>query len=155
MNQSEELKCKAIVIDRNGKAYYMQSMDEGLYHGEALLAYIKEKYPEAHEFDDLEVDSNRTIFAYRLGLYGDAVYYNVGSSGVIYLPNDVTDEQIDTIYNFDLGNQIIELGYNPEYYGFPCYKTIGMGGSLTLKEVMDRYILVKNEEANLRNEHTR
>ena len=99
MNQSEELKCKAIVIDRNGKAYYMQSMDEGLYHGEALLAYIKEKYPEAHEFDDLEVDSNRTIFAYRLGLYGDAVYYNVGSSGVIYLPNDVTDEQIDTIYN--------------------------------------------------------
>ena len=54
-----------------------------------------------------------------------------------------------------MGNQIIELGYNPEYYGFPCYKTIGMGGSLTLKEVMDRYILVKKEEANLRNEHTR
>lgn len=146
MKQNKDLDSRVIIIDQSGHAYHIGSIVDEQSHGKTLMNYVEKKYPYATEFLDLNVDDNRELFAYRLGLYGDAVYYNIGNNGVIYLPYDVTDEQINTIYNLDLGNQFIELGYSPEYFGYSCYKAIGMGCELTLKEVMDEYINIKKNE---------
>ena len=139
LEKEKAINCKVAVINPDGFVNYLGSIHEIEFHGEYLMDYIKEKYPMEEEFEDLDMGSHHDLFAYHLGNFGDAVYYNAEHYGVIYLPKDVTDAQIEAICALNLGNQPVELDFNPKYYSFPCYETIGMGEGYTLDEAMNEY----------------
>ena len=137
--EKKAIDSRVVIIDKDGTTHYLGSVKEIEFHGEYLMDYINEYYHGDTEFDGLDIGSPRDQFGYHLGKVGKATYFNGESYGVIYLPKDVSDAQIDSVYALDLGDQPVMVGFNPEDYGFICYETIGMNGDYTLKEAMDEY----------------
>ena len=148
--EKNALDSRVVIIDKDGTPHYLGSVKEIEFHGEYIMDYIKEYFPSDKEFDGLDIGTTRDKFGYHLGNVGKATYFNGESYGVIYLPDDISDAQIESVYNLNLGNQPVMIGFNPEDYGFICYKTIGINNDYTLKDAMDEYLELKQEKGHIR-----
>lgn len=138
----EALNSEAVIIDMNGKPHYMGEVNGDVLHNDCLLQYIDHYYPDDEEFDEVDENTYNRETVYHLLNVGDVVYLNGGYFGNIFLPNDMTEAQIKTIYDLAsvLGDQPVLLNYEPTVdLGFPIYQAIGNEED-SLKEVMDEYM---------------
>lgn len=131
---------QVVIVDKDGKVYYLGDINDKKLHGETALDFISMKYPNNVEFSQLSKGSPKADFGYHLGNMGNVTYFNEGSFGVIYLPNDVNEVQIDKIYSLGIDDQIVMLNYNPTDLGFILYESIGINNDCTFKEVMGEYL---------------
>ena len=142
---NQALVSQAVIIDNDGRVYYLGNIDDRKLHSETVLDFIKKKYPNNLEFKKLDKDSPKATIGYYLGNVGNVTYFNEGSFGIMYLPDNINDIQIDRIYSLGINDQIGMLNYNPVDLGFVIYESIGINNDYTFKEAMDEYIDLNKE----------
>ena len=60
---------------------------------------------------------------------------------MLYFPNELTDEQLQTLDNINLGNQKVGICYNLKEVGKNImFRTIGVDNDYNLKEAMEEYM---------------
>lgn len=131
---------KVTIIDESGIPHVMGKVNEQKLHVKYLLDYIHLNFPSI-KTDNLTVGNARERFAYQIALFGDITYFNEMNFGMFYFPDVLTDEQLETLDNIDLGNKKVGICYNLKEVGQNImFKTIGMGNDYTLKEAMEEYM---------------
>lgn len=139
MQEKKVIDSKVALIDSEGVIHAMGNSNEAGSHAIYFIDYIKENY-SGIDVSKLNIGSERHEFGYMFGKLGDIIYFNDVNTGMIYLPDALTDEQIDALYKIDLGNQKIALFYNPIDFGsFKSFSSIGLDEQSTLKNVLDEY----------------
>lgn len=130
---------KVTIIDESGIPHIMGKVNESSKHVKYLLDYINLNFPEI-ETDNLTVGNVGERFAYQIAMFGDITYFNEMNFGMFYFPDKLTDEQLETLDNIDLGNKKVGICYNLKQVGDKImYQPIGMGNDYTLKEAMEEY----------------
>lgn len=133
---------KVTIIDESGIPHMMGKVNEQRLHVKYLLDYIHLNFPSI-KIDNLTVGNARERFAYQITVFGDIIYFNDLNFGMLYFPHELTDEQLETLDNIDLGNQKIGICYNLKEVGKNImFRTIGMDNDYTLKEAMEEYMNV-------------
>ena len=131
---------KVTIIDESGIPHIMGNVNEQRLHVKYLLDYIHLNFPSINT-DNLTVGNVRERFAYQISAFGDIIYFNDMNFGMFYFPNKLTDEQLETLDNIDLGNQKIGICYNLKEVGKNImFRTIGMDNDYTLKEAIEEYM---------------
>lgn len=147
MQDKKVIDSKVAVIDSEGVIHTMGKANEAESHAEYFKDYIETNYPNI-DVSNLTIGSPRDRFGYILGRFGNVIYFNDLDSGMIYFPDELTEAQVNTLCNLDLGNQRIVIFYNLEDYGaFICSQPIGLDfeNSGNLKEVMGKYLKMGND----------
>lgn len=130
---------KVAVIDKNGVLHMMGNVNEPGSHAIYFIEYLKKCYPNIN-VDNLNIGSERHEFGYLFGKMGDIIYFNDVKTGMIYLPDEVTDAQVDTLYKIDLGNQKVAIFYSPIDFGsFKSFSSIGIDEQSILKSALNEY----------------
>lgn len=131
---------KITIIDENGLPQMMGRVNEQRLHVKYLLDYIHLNYPKIN-VGNLTTGNVRERLSYQLGLLGNITYFNDMNFGMLYFPSELTDEQLETLYSIDLGNQKVGICYNLKEVGKNImFRTIGMGNDYTLKEAVEEYM---------------
>ncbi len=138
--EQKVINSKVSIIDQSGVAHVMGRVNEPRLHVKYLLDYIDLNYPNINT-NNLTVGNARERFAYQLALLGNITYFNDINFGMFYFPNDLTDEQLETLYSLDLGNKKVGICYNLKEVGKNIMsRPIGMSGDYTLKDAMEEYM---------------
>lgn len=151
MNNDNLINCKIAVIDGDGIICAMGRVNEARVHIKYLLDYLEETFPNV-DISKLNVGMPRSYYGYIFGKLGKIIYFNDGGTGMIYFPDKVTDKQLDTINNIDLGNQKIAICFNPKNNnGNINYRMVGLEGDYNLRESMNAYMRqTRRNESRLR-----
>lgn len=138
--------CKVALIDKNGAIYKMGEANELGSHALHFIDYLDKYYPDI-DVSKLNIGSPRDRFGYILGQLGNIIYFNDLDTCMIYFPNELTDAQVETMYNIDLGNQRPVVFYDLQDLGnFIVSATIGFDDNMSLKELMDMYLQSKKNK---------
>lgn len=74
------------------------------YHAECLIDYAKDKYPQISGFGDIDCMKDPNLPLYYLSLLNNIIFTNVSvddeKRGMLYLPREISDEQIKTLLDF-------------------------------------------------------
>ena len=139
MKDKNLINSKVALIDNSGVIDVMGSSNEAGSHAIYFIDYLKKKYPNI-DISNLNIGSERHEIGYIFGQLGNIIYFNDVETGMMYLPDELTSEQIDALYKIDLGNQRIALFYNPIDFGtFKLFNSIGLDEQSTFKEVLNEY----------------
>jgi len=131
---------KVTIIDESGIPHVMGMVNEQRLHVKYLLDYIHLNFPDI-KTDNLTVGNVGERLAYQIAMFGDITYLNEMNFGMFYFPAVLTDEQLETLNNIDLGNKKVGICYNLKQVGDTIiYCPIGMGNDYTLKEAMEEYM---------------
>ena len=141
------INCKIAVIDSEGVIHVMGRSNESKYHIKYLLDYLEENYSNI-DISKLNIGSPRNYYGYIFGKLGNIIYFNDGGTGMIYFPDELTDKQIDVMYNLDLGNQKIAICFN--FKNPSNYRMVGLEGDYNLKDSMDAYMRQNIGKSHLR-----
>ena len=141
------INCKTAVIDSEGVIHVMGRSNESKYHIKYLLDYLEENYSNI-DISKLNIGSPRNYYGYIFGKLGNIIYFNDGGTGMIYFPDELTDKQIDVMYNLDLGNQKIAICFN--FKNPSNYRMVGLEGDYNLKDSMDAYMRQNIGKSHLR-----
>ena len=141
------INCKTAVIDSEGVIHVMGRSNESKYHIKYLLDYLEENYSNIN-ISKLNIGSPRNYYGYIFGKLGNIIYFNDGGTGMIYFPDELTDKQIDVMYNLDLGNQKIAICFN--FKNPSNYRMVGLEGDYNLKDSMDAYMRQNIGKSHLR-----
>lgn len=141
------INCKTAVIDSEGVIHVMGRSNESKYHIKYLLDYLGENYSNI-DISKLNIGSPRNYYGYIFGKLGNIIYFNDGGTGMIYFPDELTDKQIDVMYNLDLGNQKIAICFN--FKNPSNYRMVGLEGDYNLKDSMDAYMRQNIGKSHLR-----
>lgn len=137
----EIINSKISIIGAEGIIYMMGRVNEQRLHVKYLLDYINSKYPNVNT-SNLTIGNARDKIAYQLTSRGNIVYFNDVSFGMFYFPDNLTDEQVNTLNNIDLGNQEIAICYNLKDLGkFINFRTIGLDGDYKFDDVINEYFI--------------
>lgn len=138
--EKEIINSKVTIIDESGIPHVMGRVNEPSKHVKYLLDYINLNFPEI-DTNNLTVGNVGERFAYQIAMFGDITYFNEMNFGVFYFPNELTEEQLETLNNIDLGNKKVGVCYNLKQVGDKIiYSPIGMGNNYTLKEALEEYM---------------
>ena len=146
MNQNV-LDSKVTVIDIKGIVHAMGRVNKSRYHIKYLIDYLEENYPNI-DIQKLKIGSSRNYYGYIFSKLGDIIYFNDGGTGMMYFPDELTDKQIDVMYNLDLGNQKIAICFNLKNPN--NYRMVGLEGDYNLKDSMDAYMRQNIGKSHLR-----
>ena len=141
------INCKTAVIDSEGVIHVMGRSNESKYHIKYLLDYLEENYSNIN-ISKLNIGSPRNYYGYIFGKLGNIIYFNDGGTGMMYFPDELTDKQIDVMYNLDLGNQKIAICFN--FKNPNNYRMVGLEGDYNLKDSMDAYMRQNIGKSHLR-----
>lgn len=141
------INCKTAVIDSEGVIHVMGRSNESKYHIKYLLDYLEENYSNIN-ISKLNIGSPRNYYGYIFGKLGNIIYFNDGGTGMIYFPDELTDKQIDVMYNLDLGNQKIAICFN--FKNPNNYRMVGLEGDYNLKDSMDAFMRQNIGKSHLR-----
>ena len=141
------INCKTAVIDSEGVIHVMGRSNESKYHIKYLLDYLEENYSHI-DISKLNIGSPRNYYGYIFGKLGNIIYFNDGGTGMMYFPDELTDKQIDVMYNLDLGNQKIAICFN--FKNPSNYRMVGLEGDYNLKDSMDAYMRQNIGKSHLR-----
>lgn len=141
----EVINSKVVIIDRNGNPHCMGEVSSFDLHNDYLLEYIDYYYPDEKEFEGVDENTFNRMTIFHLLNVGDVVYLNNGHIGNIFVPDNMTEAQIKTVYGLALylGDQPVLFNYNPvdfTDFGFVNYQEIGINEDKNLKEDMDKYL---------------
>lgn len=130
---------KVTIIDESGIPHMMGMVNEPSKHVKYLLDYISLNFPDINT-SNLTTGNVGERFAYQIAMFGDITYFNEMNFGMFYFPDELTEEQLETLDNIDLGNKKVGICYNLKQVGNKImYQPIGMGNDCTLKEAMGEY----------------
>lgn len=152
MQEKKVIDSKVALIDSEGVVHAMGEANEAGSHAIHFIDYINETYPNV-DTSHLTIGSPRDRFGYILGRFGNITYFNDLDSCMIYFPDELTDAQVKTMRNLDLGNQRVVIFYNLEDYGeFICSEPIGLDSeeNYNLKKAMDEYLNMENMKHQIR-----
>lgn len=141
------INCKTAVIDSEGVIHVMGRSNESKYHIKYLLDYLEENYSNIN-ISKLNIGSPRNYYGYIFGKLGNIIYFNDGGTGMMYFPDELTDKQIDVMYNLDLGNQKIAICFN--FKNPSNYRMVGLEGDYNLKDSMDAFMRQNIGKSHLR-----
>lgn len=141
------INCKTAVIDSEGVIHVMGRSNESKYHIKYLLDYLEENYSNI-DISKLNIGSPRNYYGYIFGKLGNIIYFNDGGTGMMYFPDELTDKQIDVMYNLDLGNQKIAICFN--FKNPSNYRMVGLEGDYNLKDSMDAFMRQNIGKSHLR-----
>lgn len=141
------INCKTAVIDSEGVIHVMGRSNESKYHIKYLLDYLEENYSNIN-ISKLNIGSPRNYYGYIFGKLGNIIYFNDGGTGMMYFPDELTDKQIDVMYNLDLGNQKIAICFN--FKNPNNYRMVGLEGDYNLKDSMGAYMRQNIGKSHLR-----
>lgn len=142
------INCKTAVIDSEGVIHVMGRSNESKYHIKYLLDYFEENYSNI-DISKLNIGSPRNYYGYIFGKLGNIIYFNDGGTGMMYFPDELTDKQIDVMYNLDLGNQKIAICFN--FKNPNNYRMVGLEGDYNLKDSMGAYMrMIGGRKSHLR-----
>lgn len=141
------INCKTAVIDSEGVIHVMGRSNESKYHIKYLLDYLEENYSNI-DISKLNIGSPRNYYGYIFGKLGNIIYFNDGGTGMLYFPDELTDKQIDVMYNLNLGNQKIAICFN--FKSVDNYRMVGLEGESNLKDSMDAYMRQNIGKSHLR-----
>ncbi len=142
------INCKTAVIDSEGVIHVMGRSNESKYHIKYLLDYLEENYSNIN-ISKLNIGSPRNYYGYIFGKLGNIIYFNDGGTGMMYFPDELTDKQIDVMYNLDLGNQKIAICFN--FKNPNNYRMVGLEGDYNLKDSMGAYMrMIGGRKSHLR-----
>ena len=131
---------KVGVIDKDGMIHAMGRVNNSKYHIKLLLNYLLEKHPTL-DISKLNVGSPRNYYGYIFGKFRDIIYFNDNSTGMFYFPDELTLNQIDTLYNLDLGRQKVAICYDLKITGNNINdKMIGLDGEHSLNEALEEFM---------------
>lgn len=144
------IKCKVALIDRDGVINTMGQVGDGKFHVDYLYEYMEKNYHDSAEFSLLKDEYRRDVFAYHLGNFGYIVFYNSVHEGLkygmLYFPSELTDKQLETISNLNLGDEKIAICYDLEDFGsFVHSNIIGEDGEHSLNDAMEEYVNAKHK----------
>lgn len=149
INIKNVIDCKVAVIDKNGSIHLFGNNSKSCLHVKCLLDYLDEVYPSL-DINKLKIGSPREYYGYIFGKLGNIIYFNDGKTGMFYFPSELTDSQIETLYNLDLGNQKVALCYDGKNNGnFINYRSIGLEGDKNFNEVFDLFLSNKRTQRRL------
>lgn len=130
---------KVTIIDESGIPHMMGTLNEPNRHVKYLLDYINLNFPNI-DTSNLTFGNVGERFAYQIAMFGDITYFNERNFGMFYFPDELTDEQLETLENIDLGSKKVGICYNLKQVGDKImYSPIGMGNDCTLKDAMEEY----------------
>lgn len=138
---------KVAVIDTEGNVWAMGRTNESKYHVKYLLDYLNDNYPNINK-SILTLGSARDKYGYFFGLLGNIIYFNDGLTGMFYFPKELTESQLETMNNLDLGNQKVAICFNMKDNG--SSRMIGLEGESSVKEAMEVYIQKNNQRGKIR-----
>ena len=141
------INCKTAVIDSEGVIYVMGRSNESKYHIKYLLDYLEENYSNI-SIGKLNIGSPRNYYGYIFGKLGNIIYFNDGGTGMMFFPDELTDAQLKTLYNLNLGNQKIAICFN--FKSVDNYRMVGLEGESNLKDSMDAYMRQNIGKSHLR-----
>lgn len=141
------INCKTAVIDSEGVIHVMGRSNESKYHIKYLLDYLEENYPNI-DISKLNIGSPRNYYGYIFGKLGNIIYFNDGGTGMMFFPDELTDAQLKTLYNLNLGNQKIAICFN--FKSVDNYRMVGLEGESNLKDSMDAYMRQNIGKSHLR-----
>ena len=131
---------KVTIIDESGISHMMGMVNEPSKHVKYLLDYISLNFPDINT-SNLTTGNVGERFAYQIAMFGDITYFNEMNFGMFYFPDELTDEQLETLDNIDLGNKKVGICYNLKEVGKNIMsRPIGMSGDYTLKDAMEEYM---------------
>lgn len=146
MNQNV-LDSKVTVIDIKGIVHAMGRVNKSRYHIKYLIDYLEENYPNI-DISKLNIGSPRNYYGYIFGKLGNIIYFNDGGTGMMFFPDELTDAQLKTLYNLNLGNQKIAICFN--FKSVDNYRMVGLEGESNLKDSMDAYMRQNIGKSHLR-----
>ena len=141
------INCKTAVIDSEGVIHVMGRSNESKYHIKYLLDYLEENYSNI-DISKLNIGSPRNYYGYIFGKLGNIIYFNDGGTGMMFFPAELTDAQLKTLYNLNLGNQKIAICFNLKNPN--NYRMVGLEGNYNLKNSMDAYMRQNIGKSHLR-----
>lgn len=141
------INCKTAVIDSEGVIHVMGRSNESKYHIKYLLDYLEENYSNI-DISKLNIGSPRNYYGYIFGKLGNIIYFNDGGTGMMFFPDELTDAQLKTLYNLNLGNQKIAICFN--FKSVDNYRMVGLEGESNLKDSMDAYMRQNIGKSHLR-----
>lgn len=135
---------KVTTIDESGIPHIMGRVNEQSKHVKYLLDYININHLDI-DVSNLSLGNADERLAYQLALLGDITYLNGNNFGMFYFPDELTEEQLETLNNIDLGNQKVGLCFDMvEVEGNIMRKVIGMNNDCTLRIALEEYLTRKN-----------
>ena len=146
MNQNV-LDSKVTVIDIKGIVHAMGRVNKSRYHIKYLIDYLEENYPNI-DISKLNIGSPRNYYGYIFGKLGNIIYFNDGGTGMMFFPDELTDAQLKTLYNLNLGNQKIAICFN--FKNVDSYRMVGLEGDSSLPEALDLYMSKIKRRGNFR-----
>ena len=150
MNQNV-LDSKVAVIDIKGIVHAMGRVNKSRYHIKYLIDYLEENYPNI-DIQKLKLGSSRNYYGYIFSKLGDIIYFNDngfnGDTGMMFFPDELTDAQLKTLYNLNLGNQKIAICFN--FKSVDNYRMVGLEGESNLKEALNLYMEKIKQRGNFR-----
>lgn len=150
MNQNV-LDSKVAVIDIKGIVHAMGRVNKSRYHIKYLIDYLEENYPNI-DIQKLKIGSSRNYYGYIFSKLGDIIYFNDngfnGDTGMMFFPDELTDAQLKTLYNLNLGNQKIAICFN--FKSVDNYRMVGLEGESNLKEALNLYMEKIKQRGNFR-----
>ena len=145
------LDSKVAIIDSAGAVHAMGRVNKSRYHIKYLLDYLEENYPNI-DIRKLKIGSSRNYYGYIFSKLGDIIYFNDkgfnGDTGMMFFPDELTDAQIQTLYDLDLGNQKIAICFN--FKNVDSYRMVGLEGDSSLPEALDLYMSKTKKRSNFR-----
>ena len=139
MNQ-KVIDSKVTIIDESGIPHAMGKVNEPSKHVKYLLDYINLNCLDIN-VGSLTDGNAGELLAYYIAKIGDITYFNEDGFGMFYFPDNLTDEQLETLDNIDLGYKKVGICYGLKLVGKNVmHFTIGMANDMTLKEAMEEYI---------------
>lgn len=131
------LNSKVAIINKDGIICLMGRNSRSCSHVKCLLDYLEKNYPSL-DISKLKIGSSRDYYGYIFGKLGNVIYFNDGETGMFYFPSELTDKQVDALYNLDLGKQKAAIGYYPNES--KLIKYLGLSGEFKLNEVFEHYL---------------
>ncbi len=134
---------KVLIIDKMGVIHALGRVNNSKYHVKLLLDYLKGNYPSL-DITKLKIGSSRNYYGYIFGRLGNIIYFNdvnINGTGMFYFPDNLTEKQINTLNNLDLGNIKVAICYSPyKVKNGIEYRMIGLDGEHSLKEAIDEFM---------------
>lgn len=137
------LNSKVAIINNRGNVFLLGRLNEQRYHVKYLqdyASYLISNDPMFELGDLMSGDLfNRLVFD--LVDYGEIIYLNEFNFGMFYFPKNLTNEQINSLNQLDLGNKKVGICYNLKNLGkIMNFRSIGMNNDCTLNDAFREYL---------------
>ncbi len=143
-----------------GKIEGVGDINDDYFHATTLINFAKEKYPEVKAFNSL---NNRhrpeTVSYFYTAFFNHIVFLNISSvrnnvlqkRGVFLMPNDITERQKQSLYEFsdEISDYEVGIYYDLELKdGVLDEKGISSTSNETPRQLIDRLFNIKNKKIN-------